>query len=358
MQFDIQKMEEPIYTGIWGQCHIQGIAVDLKGGFIYYSFTTKLIKAKLNGEIVGSVDGLIGHMGCIAFNEEDGCVYGSLEYKNDAICRRVLERIQVKTELPNAFYIVKFDVSKIDRMDMSAEESGIMKAVFLQEVLDDFNGSGVNASGEVVQRKYGCSGIDGITFAPLPGAEKNSKKHLFVAYGIYNDVTRNDNNHQILLCYDHRDWDQYATALKQTQMHTNGPEKPLHKYFVYTGNTRYGVQNLEYDHYTDSLLMAVYAGKKEEFPNFSLFCVDRTVSPSVKILTGLEESGCTLTLKYDGWHFPYGATGLYAFGDGNWLISHDMQTDNGQCSYIYPYHWDETHPFTCYITTEKQKTAE
>ena len=352
MQFDIQKMDSPIYTGIWGQCHIQGIAVDQKNGYIYYSFTTKLIKAKLNGEIVGSVDGLIGHMGCIAYNEEDGCIYGSLEYKNDAICRRVLERLQLSTQLPNAFYIAKFDVSKIDRMDMSAEESGIMKTVFLKEVLDDFNGTGVNDSGEIVQRRYGCSGIDGITFAPLPGADKSSKKYLFVAYGIYSDTTRNDNNHQVLLCYDHTQWEQYATTLSQKQMHMNGPETPMHKFFVYTGNTRYGVQNLEYDSHTDSLLMAVYVGKKKEFPNYSLFCVDRKVAPIDKNLAGLDEVGNTLTLKHDGWHFPYGSTGLYSFGDGNWLICHDQQTEEGQCGYIYPYRWDESNPFTCYIETK------
>ena len=61
-------MKNPIFTGLWGNCHIQGIAVDKNNGFIYYSFTTKLIKATLDGEIVGTVDGLMGHLGCIAFN--------------------------------------------------------------------------------------------------------------------------------------------------------------------------------------------------------------------------------------------------------------------------------------------------
>ena len=81
-------MKHPIFTETWGNCHIQGIAVDKKNGYIYYSFTTKLVKATLDGKIVGSVDGLVGHLGCIAFNEKDGCVYGSLEYKNDIIGMR------------------------------------------------------------------------------------------------------------------------------------------------------------------------------------------------------------------------------------------------------------------------------
>lgn len=59
-----------------GKCHIQVIAVDEKKGYIYYSFTTKLIKATLDGKILGTLDGLAGHLGCIAFKENDGCVYG------------------------------------------------------------------------------------------------------------------------------------------------------------------------------------------------------------------------------------------------------------------------------------------
>ena len=58
---------QTVFTEAQGGCHIQGIAVDPKKGYIYYSFTTKLIKAKLDGTIVGSVDGLTGHLGCIAF---------------------------------------------------------------------------------------------------------------------------------------------------------------------------------------------------------------------------------------------------------------------------------------------------
>ena len=48
-------MNYPIFTGTHGNCHIQGIAVDHKKGYIYYSFTTMLIKSTLQGEIIGSV---------------------------------------------------------------------------------------------------------------------------------------------------------------------------------------------------------------------------------------------------------------------------------------------------------------
>jgi hypothetical protein len=45
-------------------------------------------------------------------------------------------------------------------------------------------------------------------------------------------------------------------------MHKSGPDAPEAKYFVYTGNTTFGVQNLEYDAYTGDFLAAVYNGRK------------------------------------------------------------------------------------------------
>lgn len=352
-------MKQPIFTGAWGDLHIQGIAVDKKNGYIYYSFTTKLIKSTLDGKIVGSVDGLVGHLGCIAYNEADGCVYGSLEYKNDRIGKEILAATNQKSVFRDAFYVVKFDVDKIDRFNISAEDSGIMSAIYLKEVVDDYNGVGMDINGNEVPHKYGCSGIDGLTFGPLPGKREEDGIYLYAAYGIYSDVHRKDNDHQVLLCYDHSMWETYAQPLNQENMHHNGPASPLHKFFVYTGNTTYGVQNLEYDRFTKSFLMAVYKGEKTCFPNYSLFAVDATVSPKLEKTTGAAEIGEVLELKhiglYDeksnvyGWYFPFGSTGMYSFGDGNWLISHNKSTSGGQCGYIYPYKWDGEAPFVCTI---------
>ncbi len=344
-------MNTPIFTGSWGKCHIQGIAVDKKGGYIYYSFTTKLIKAKLNGEIVGSVDGLAGHLGCIAFCESDGCVYGSLEYKNDAIGKGILNKLGEKKIFEDAFYVARFDVSKIDRLNMAAEGNGIMTATYLREVTDDYNGIGECGA----PHKHGCSGIDGITFAPLPGSTDKSKLYLYVAYGIYDEVNRTDNDHQVILCYDMQSLTEFWAPLDQCDMHRLGADAPLHKYFVYTGNTRYGVQNLEYDSHTDSLFMAVYKGKKPSFPNFSLFAADMSIAAKTERLSGFDVCGELLSLKklgeYDensgvyGWHFPYGSTGLYSYGDGCWLITQPGSSSAGQHGYIYPYLWDGIHPF-------------
>jgi hypothetical protein len=81
-------MNPPIFTGVWGKCHIQGITVDEKNGYIYYSFTTKLVKARLDGTVVGCVDGLLGHLGCIAFNEQDGHAKKWTCRAGDRLCYR------------------------------------------------------------------------------------------------------------------------------------------------------------------------------------------------------------------------------------------------------------------------------
>ena len=346
-------MKKPIFTGTWGESHIQGIAVDEAGGFIYYSFTTKLVKSTLDGKIIGSVDGLAGHLGCIAFNRRDGRVYGSLEYKNDAIGKDIVNALNRETAVKDSFYIAIFDVDKIDRLDMSAEKDGVMRCVYLREVVDDYHGYGKNKLGESVPHRYGCSGIDGTTFAPLPSQSLEDGRYLYVAYGIYSDAARDDNDHQVILCYDVSDWDKYAAPLDQDNIHTSGPAKPLHKFFVYTGNTTYGVQNLEYDRYKNAMFMAVYEGRKPEFPNYSLFAVDMSAETVKGEVEGCSEDVETLSLlqlgdnsgEIWGWRFPYGSMGLYSFGDGRWLITHPAKQEGGQCADIHYYKWNDEFAF-------------
>lgn len=345
----------PICTGAWGSCHIQGIAVDKINGFIYYSFTTKLIKATLDGEIVGSVDGLVGHLGCIAFNEQDGCVYGSLEYKNDKIGKIVLDAIKFDCSFEDGFYVARFDVDKITSLNQRSDRDDIMTAVYLKEVTDDYKWSGKDTHGNLREHKYGCSGIDGLTFGPLPGKYNDNKMYLYVAYGIYSDVNRNDNDYQILLCYDMSEWQEVALTLHQNQMHTSGFSGALHKFFVYTGNTDYGVQNLEYDRYTNAFYMAVYKGFKKNFPNYTLFCADANKTPEkvffeetgeyAEILHLFDAGECDIRTGIRGWNFPLGSTGLFSFGNGEWLICRHFRTDEGQCGEIKHYIWDKKTPF-------------
>ena len=360
----------PIDTGLWGKCHIQGIAVDEAKGFIYYSFTTKLVKARLrDGTIVGTVNGLLGHMGCIDFDPETGYVFGSLEYKHDVIGQGVLKAIrregqentpvtQAQMELPeeDAFYMAIFDVDRIHRMDMNAEQDGIMKAAYLKEVVSDYRGEGSDRSGAKVPHRYGCSGIDGTAVAPAISDGDAANPSIFVAYGIYDDLNRDDNDHQILLEYSRDELIRTARPLSQQQLHHSGPQKPLRKFFVYTGNTEWGIQNLEYDPVRKVLWAAVYPGHKPWYPGFSLFAIDTASQPVYGPLRGLNEKGWQLPLKqeglYDGesgtygYMFPHGSTGLYLSPDGTAIISEHYRKDGQQGSLIWQYHYDGVLPFT------------
>ena len=330
-----------------GTGHIQGIAIDKERKYMYCSFTTEFAKFDMGGNLVGSVKGLLGHLGCIAYNYDNGCVYGSLEYKNDSIGKWILRFINNESTFKDAFYVAKFDVDKIDRVGMDAEKDGVMRTIYMDEVTSDYSYPG---------HKYGCSGIDGITFAPMVG-DKQSKNRLYLSYGIYGDVNRTDNDYQIILSFDVDKLDSFARVMSQDNMHTSGP-KPDNKYFVFTGNTVYGVQNLEYDPYTNSMFMFVYRGQKECYPNYSLYAIDMDKKPETQKLIGMEETGEVIFLKkqglYDeksgiyGYNFKYGSTGAISLGNGKYYFSQNREdyTNKEFFSSIRLYSWDGKEPFT------------
>ncbi len=353
-----KDLPRTIYSQEWKAGHIQGIAVDTKKGYIYYSFTTMLIKADLQGNIVGTVKGLLGHLGCIEFNEEDGRIYGSLEYKNDSIGRGILKQENTTKHWDSAFYVAIFDVDKITREGMSAEKDGIMTSVYLPTVLEDFEAK-VVSNGKTLEHRYGCSGFDGITFGPKFG-KSDGKRYLTIAYGIYGDSSRTDNDYQVLLQYDTKNWKKYEHPLSQESMHTSGPAKPAGRYFVYTGNRNWGVQNMEYDATRNFWFLATYETKKSDFSGFTLHVVDGNIAPKKQTLKGVDYAkkqnvltlcgrGMTDTNHTDvrGWHFDKAATGMHALGDNYFYISHRKRNKPFQSctATLYRFIGSETKPF-------------
>lgn len=349
-----ERLPKRVFSGHWQTGHVQGIAVDTQKKYMYFSFTTCLVKTDLQGNVIGSVTGLVGHLGCIDFNDEDGRVYGSLEFKNDSIGRGILNMLGSDASFPDGFYIAVFDGDKIDRVGMDASADGIMTAVWLKTVTDDFNGTACSG-GREFRHALGCSGIDGTTFGRLPGAD-DDKQYLFVAYGVYGDAERADNDHQVILCYDTADWKRYEKPLIQTDMHTSGPDAPYKKLYVRTGNTNYGVQNLEYDAHTGHFLMAVYRGNKPGWPNYPLFIVDGGCAPVWRTLEGVEPetAGEQMELLKAGEHdeatgvygfeFKHGACGLYSFGDGLFYVAHEGHDEDGWFADVRLYRWDGVSP--------------
>lgn len=257
--------------GTWDSGHVQGIAVDAKGGYLYYSFTNLLAKYDFSGKLIGTLLGWTGHLGDLDFNPADGKLYGSLEYGKD-----------------RAFYIAVIDVSRLDRVGAEASKAEIFRTVYLPEVTKDFVAD-MDRDGRFdgkVDHRYGCSGIDGVGFGPAFG-HVDGPRYLTVAYGVYGDIARDDNDHQVLLQYDVRGWDKYARPLNEASPHHSGPDRVKGKYFVRTGNTTWGVQNLSYDDSLERWFMGVYQGKKQSFPNYLLFAVDARTQPKKGDLIGV-----------------------------------------------------------------------
>ncbi|MPT46942.1 MAG: hypothetical protein E2598_00790 [Sphingobium sp.] len=282
--------------GTWASGHVQGIAVDVQGGYIYYSFTNLLAKYDFNGRLIGTLVGWTGHLGDMDFNPADAKVYGSLEYKKD-----------------KAFYIAIIDGEKLNRIGIEAGKSDILRTVYLPEVTHDYaadmdgDGKFDGDIGNTADHRYGTSGIDGVSFGPAFG-RADGPRYLTVAYGIYGNTERSDNDHQILLQYDISDWARYASPLTEQAPHHNGPATTAGKYFVRTGNSSYGVQNLAYDDGLKCWFMGVYQGKKPTFPNYLLFAVDAKAQPVKADLIGVTalnstekwEQGLVIPLAQDG----------------------------------------------------------
>ena len=328
------KLPLSIDGGKWKSCHVQGIAVDVKKGYAYFSFTTILLKTDLMGNLLGSVKGLVGHLGCIDYNPEDGRVYGSLEFKNDAIGQSIFKGLGMEgAPAENSFYVAIFDVDKIDRLDMDAEKDGVMTAVYLPQVTEYYEGTGKNG----LPHRYACSGIDGCSFGPYFGESADAPTMLMVACGIYKDVEREDNDHQMIFCYDWRKFAAVEKPLSQKAPHHSGllPDKTC---FFYTGNTDWGVQNLCYDPYTHYWLVCVYKGIKPAFPNYPLYLIDGSVAPVMTELKGLDEQGLLLTAApagvlheesgVRGFTFKWGSTGVHSLGDGRFYFSHNGRTED------------------------------
>ncbi len=351
--------------GTWPTSHVQGIAVDLRGGFVYYSFTTLLAKYDFGGNLVGTLVGWAGHLGDLDFNPRDGRVYGSLEYKKD-----------------RAFYIAVIDVSKIDRVGIEVTKSDLFRTVYLPEVTRDYaadlNGDG-KFDGDVAKtpdHRYGCSGIDGVSFGPQFG-RTDGPQLLTVAYGIYANAARADNDHQVLLQYDIADWSRHERPLSEAAPHHSGPAAVHGKYFVRTGNTTYGVQNLAYDEASQRWFLAVkpYTAPKPGFPHYRLFAIDARTQPATRALAGVpgpggkgSEQGPMLALAADG--LRHEATGIRGWnqeadegfqpvGHGLFYVAKGSGPKGKQTADLTLLRWtgEATQPFVPATTADRAKLA-
>lgn len=343
------RLPESVFVGGQAQ-HVQGIAYDAKAGCMYMSFTSRFLKVDMQGNILASIDRIQGHLGAMTFDPVGRKVYASLECKNDQIGQGIAKVLNVDVVKESVFYIAIIDVDKLDTMGADPESGEVLRTVCLREPCEDYSAR-VSVGGNLVEHRYGCSGIDGVTIAPAMGSRTRSlsearKLFLYVAYGVYGDIDRQDNDYQVILKYDLASLDKWARPVKFGTIHMSGPKKPLEKYFVFTGNTTYGVQNLAYDAHTGDMFMAVYKGKKQQYPNYNLYALSLGQKPLKSALTGVPyDRGRKSQLVLDssiglddvstgihGWKFKWGSTGLNPLGDGLWYISENAKDANGKQS--------------------------
>ena len=292
-----------------GNSHLQGICVDDKMEYMYFSYTSSLAKVDMKtGEVVGSVGGFGqgsfgtpggAHLGCLAYY--DGKIYGSLEYKDPG----------------KKFFIAVFDEDAITDvgMDIKEMDTGVY-GILLEEPTADFRDplndseqitseDGFAVNEENLGHKFGCSGIDGVTFGTMPG-DPDGKTYLFVAYGIYGNTTwgeRYDNNYNVLQVYDPEKFDSTSDPVLRRFTYERGlsldyeadealtAEDTL---YVWTGTTGYGSQNLEFDKDTGDLVLYTYDPIRDWSDGHTLYVVDGSQAPvereiEEKELTGLLE---------------------------------------------------------------------
>ena len=159
--------------------HIQGLALDKKEKCLYCSFTSAFFKCDLEGNVIGSVTGINGHLGAMTYEPKSKKVYASLEIKDDEIGRGVSDALGAERheKAASRFYVAEIDVRKIDRLEVPFEDAMTLHPI--EEVAKDYLDT-VEVNGVTLEHKYGCSGMDGVAIAPGFGA-KGKEKFLYVA---------------------------------------------------------------------------------------------------------------------------------------------------------------------------------
>ena len=97
-----------------------------------------------------------------------------------------------------------FDTNKINKEDISWKNTNVARSVFLKAVYDDYrydvNGNGkFDGGNEGADHRFGCTGIDGLTFGPSLKTGGRGKKLLTAAYIISANAARRDNDYQVPL---------------------------------------------------------------------------------------------------------------------------------------------------------------
>ena len=199
--------------------HMQGFA---RGGdFMYWSFTDNLVKTTLAGTVKCQVEMHDGHLGDCDYY--DGKIYASM----------------LGHPAPGRPWN---DWSSFCIYVYSADDLRLLQKIRLEICEKYWAQRGTDAD------TRGFSGVDGVTVAPDP---KTGEAKLFVACALDTDERFTD---QILL-----------------QFTLDGEYET--EYRIPTGNTVFGIQNLDYDWENGEFWFSTYGPERDFQPKETLYCV-------------------------------------------------------------------------------------
>ncbi len=234
-----------MYEVLHQNAHMQGFTTD--GTFMYWSFTDSLVKTTLENTVIAQMPVLGGHMGDIDYH--DGKIYATV--MGNSLAGR-------PWGVWTSFYVYVFD----------AENLSLLKMIRLDPCYDMYAD---------YQNNGGFNGVDGIAIVP----DADGRLSMWVAAALFNGEE-----------YD-----------SQMLLHFTLEGKLIEIKKFKTGNTIFGIQNLDYEADTGNFWFSTYTSDIEYQTKYCLYRVDassETVLASYKFYT------------------PYG---FHALGDGKYLVS-------------------------------------
>ncbi len=225
--------------------HLQGFTTD--GTYFYWSFTDSLVKTTRNNTVIAQVHIPEGHLGDIDYYNGSlyaTCMGNSLKGRPWGVW--------------TSFFVNVYD----------AETLVLQRTIRLDSCYDMY-ANPVDYDG--------FNGVDGICVVPT----SDGTPTLWVAAALFSE-------------------ERYS---RQMLMKFSLQGELLEKKYVQTGNTVFGIQNLDYEEDTGYFYFSTYAAGFSYQPKETLYCVD------VKTETVIESFS---------YYSPYG---FHALGNGTYLVS-------------------------------------
>lgn len=256
-----------IYSGLSGtSAHVQSSTSDGRGEVFVHSYTDRLIVQHRDGEILGTVVGLSGHSGGIAYDEERDLYYVAF-----------MDQAGSRTS-----YVLIVDVNKITRIGMTPTEAD-MRITYIGAPIRELSqtrGYGTGPYDGIVELggKFGIKdGVDGMTLGPIPGSNDGkrylsfagsvlsySAKHLYrtekdgqpVTIPVYT-CDRDDNDYLIMMQYDLEEILSYAVPYAEKET-ADGPKTFANTFFFYMGVHDFGTQQFVYWEEENAYILSCY----------------------------------------------------------------------------------------------------